>query len=176
MVRIAEKAATALFGGAAASLISVAVVISTFGALNGSILAGPRVYYAMAKDKLFFKRVAGVHPRFRTPGFSILIQAAWAILLTVTGSFEQLFTYVTFVMIIFYVAAVASVFTLRKKYPDLPRPYKTWGYPVMPFLFIIALIGLLINTLINKPVESLAGLGIVAIGIPVYYYWRRKAR
>ena len=176
VVRIAEKAGTALFGGAAASLISAAVVISTFGALNGVILAGPRVYYAMAKDKLFFKRVAGVHPRFRTPGFSILIQAAWAILLTVSGSFEQLFTYVTFVMIIFYIAAVASVFTLRKKYPDLPRPYKTWGYPVMPFLFIIALIGLLINTLINKPVESLAGLGIVAIGIPVYYYWRRKAR
>lgn len=176
VVKIAEKASTALFGGAAASIISAAVIISTFGALNGSILAGPRVYYAMAKDNLFFKRVANVHPRFRTPGFSIFIQAVWACVLTISGSFEQLFTYVTFVTIIFYVAAVSSVFTLRKKRPDLPRPYKTWGYPVMPFLFIIALIGLLANTLITKPLESIAGLGIVAIGIPVYFYWAKQKR
>lgn len=175
VVRIAEKATTALFGGIAPPLISAAVVISTFGALNAVILTGPRVYYAMAKDRLFFKRVARVHPRFRTPAFSIFIQAIWACLLTISGSYEQLFTYVTFVTLIFYIVAVAAVFTLRKKRPDIPRPYKTWGYPLMPLIFIIALIGLLINTFVNKPVESIAGLGLVIIGLPIFYYWRRKS-
>jgi len=174
VVRIAEKATASLFGGIAPSLISAVVVISTFGGLNGVILTGPRVYYAMSKDNLFFKRAANVHPRFRTPGFSIFIQAAWACLLTISGNYEQLFTYVTFVNIIFYIAAVASIFTLRKKRPDLPRPYKTMGYPVIPILFIGALLLILINTIISKPVESVAGLGIVVIGLPVYYYWRRK--
>ena len=176
VVRVAEKAATVLFGGTAAAFITAAVVISTFGALNATILTGPRVYYAMAKDNLFFKRVANVHPRFRTPGFSIFIQCAWGCILTLSGTFEQLFTYVIFITIIFYIAATASLFTLRKKYPDLPRPYKTWGYPVVPLMYIIALSGLLVNTLFNKPVESIAGLGIAVIGIPVYFYWKNKNR
>ena len=176
VVRIAERATTALFGGTTAALISAAVIISTFGSLNGTILTGPRVYYAMAKDKLFFQRVAKVHPRFHTPGFAILIQAIWACILTLSGTFEQLFTFVMFVAIIFWITAVASVFTLRKKYPHLPRPYKTWGYPVVPIVFIIASLGILINTLIEKPVESLAGLGFTAMGIPVYYYWKRKSK
>jgi len=174
VVRVAEKAATALFGGTGAALISAAVMISTFGAINATVLTGARVYYAMAKDNLFFKRVGNVHPRFRTPGFSIFIQCVWSCILTLSGSFEQIITYVTFVLIMFYIAAVASLFTLRKKYPDLPRPYKTWGYPVVPFLYIIALLGLLVNTLVNKPAEALFGLGIVAIGVPVYFYWKRK--
>ncbi len=174
VVRIAEKATTALFGGTTASYISVAVIVSTFGSLNGSILAGPRVYYAMARDKLFFKRVGRVHPRFHTPGFAILIQAVWACLLTISGTFEQVFTFVMFVAIIFWVAATASVFTLRKKRPHLPRPYKTWGYPVIPIVFIIASLGILFNTLIERPIQSLAGLGFTALGIPVYYYWRRR--
>ena len=176
MVRVAEKSATVLFGGVAASVISAAVVVSTFGALNGVILTGPRVYYAMAKDRLFFKKVANVHPRFRTPGFSIFIQAIWACLLTLSGTYEQLFTYVTFAAIVFYIVAVASVFTLRKKFPDLPRPYKTWGYPVLPGIFIAVLVVLLINTLVNKPAESLAGLGIVALGLPSYFYWKGKEK
>lgn len=175
VVRVAEKAASFLFGGTAAAFISAAVMISTFGALNATILTGPRVYYAMAKDKLFFKRVADVHPRFRTPGVAIIVQAVWGCLLTLTGTFEQLITFVIFILIIFYIAAAASLFTLRKKYPDLPRPYKTWGYPVVPFLYILALSGLLINTLVNKPVESIAGLGIVFIGVPVYFYWKQKS-
>lgn len=176
VVRIAEKATTSLFGGATAALISAAVMISTFGALNGMMLTGPRVFYAMAKDKLFFRKVAEVHPRFRTPGFAIIAQAVWALVLTATGTFEQLFTFVMFVAIIFWITAASSVFTLRRKYPDLPRPYKTWGYPVVPVLFIIASFGILINTLIEKPVESLAGLGFTILGTPVYFYWRRKNR
>ena len=173
-VRIAEKATSALFGSSTGALISAAVIISTFGALNGSILTGPRVYYAMAKDKLFFQRVSQVHPRFRTPGFAILIQALWASLLTLAGTFEQIFTFAMFMAIVFWIAATASVFTLRKKLPDLPRPYKTWGYPVVPALFILASLGILLNTLLEKPAEALAGIILTALGIPVYYHWKRK--
>ena len=176
VLRIAEKATTALFGGPTGALISVAVIISTFGALNGSILTGPRVYYAMAKDGLFFRKVSLVHPRFRTPGFAILIQAVWASILTLVGTFEQIFTFAMFIAIVFWIAATASVFTLRKKFPDLPRPYKTWGYPVVPAVFIIASLGILLNTLIEKPVEALAGILLTVMGIPVYYYWKRKKR
>jgi len=174
VVRIAEKATSVMFGGTTAAVISAAVMVSAFGSLNGTILAGPRVYYAMARDRLFFPRVAEVHPRFRTPGFALIIQAVWASVLTLSGSFEQLFTFAMFMAIIFWITAAAAVFTLRKKFPDLPRPYKTWGYPYVPIIFIIASLGILINTLIEKPVESLTGLGITALGIPVYYYWKRK--
>ena len=173
-VRIAEKATTTLFGPASAGLLSAAVLISVFGALNGAIFVGPRVYYAVARDKLFFQKIATVHPRYRTPTFAILIQAVWSCILTVSGTFEQLFTFVVFVTVMFYIATVASVFKLRKKYPDLPRPYKTWGYPVIPIIFIIVSSGILLNTLIEKPVESLAGLGFTLIGIPVYYYWKKR--
>lgn len=174
VVRIAEQATFALHGTVAAGLISGLILVSVLGALNGSIFAGPRVYYAMARDRLFFKKVGSVHPRFKTPAFAILLQAVWASLLALTGTFEQLFTFAMFVGILFWVAAAASVFTLRKKYPDLPRPYKTWGYPVVPMVFIVALSGVLINALIKRPVESLTGLGITLIGIPVFYVWKKK--
>ncbi|KPK95844.1 hypothetical protein AMJ80_03350 [bacterium SM23_31] len=169
VVRIAEKATTTLYGSAAAGLISAAVLVSVFGALNGAIFVGPRVYYAMAVDRLF------VHPRYKTPAFAILIQAVWSCILTVTGTFEQLFTYVVFITVLFYILTVSSVYTLRKKFPDPPRPYKTWGYPVVPAVFIIAYSGILLNTLLEKPVESLAGLGFTIIGIPVYYLWRKNS-
>lgn len=176
VVRIAERASSTLFGTVTTGIISAAIMVSVLGALNGTILVGPRVYYAMAKDGLFFKKVAEVHPRYRTPGFAIIIQAIWACILALTGSFEQLFTYVVFVAIIFWVAAAASVFTLRKKFPNLDRPYKTWGYPVVPLIFIVASVGILINTVFESPVESAAGIGLTLIGIPVYYYWHNKNR
>lgn len=172
--RIAEKATTTLFGPTAAGLLSAMVLLSVLGALNGSIFAGPRVYYAMARDRLFFKKVGEVHPRFKTPAFSILIQAVWASVLALTGTFEQLVIYAMFAGVLFWAAAAASIFTLRKKCPHLPRPYKAWGYPVIPMVFIIALSGVLITTLIKRPVQSLAGLGFVMIGIPVYYLWKKK--
>ena len=174
VVRIAEKSSSVLFGVAGASIISVAVIISTFGSLNGTILTAPRVYYAMAKDGLFFKKVAKINPKFKTPGFAIFIQAIWASILALSGTFDQLLTFVMFIAIIFWIAAAASVFTLRKKRPDLPRPYKTWGYPAIPIIFIIASSGILLNTLIEKPVESLAGLDITVIGIPIYFFWKLK--
>lgn len=176
VVPIAERAATALWGASAASWISAAVIVSTFSSLNGSILAGPRVYYAMARDGLFFSKVARVHPRFHTPGFAIFIQAVWASILTAIGTFEQIFTFAMFVAILFWIAAVFSVFTLRKKFPHLSRPYKTWGYPLVPIVFIFASTGILLNTLVKKPVESLAGLGLTALGIPVYHYWKKRKK
>ena len=174
VTRIAEEAAGALFGGASAGLISSAVLIATFGSLNGAIFVAPRVYYAMAKDGVFFERAARIHPRFKTPAFAIFIQAIWAALLALSGSYEQLFTYVTFINVLFWIAGTASVFTLRRTRPDMPRPYRTWGYPVIPILFIIALIGILVNTLFNRPTESVAGLVILLLGLPVYFYWSRQ--
>jgi APA family basic amino acid/polyamine antiporter len=175
IVRIAEKAATALFGGPGAAALSAAVLVSIFGSLNGSILVGPRIYYAMARDGLFFKRVSRVHPRFKTPGFSIMIQAVWGSVLVLSGTIKQIVTFAMFVNIMFWIAATASVFTLRKKYPDKPRPYKTWGYPVVPVVFIIASAGILLNTLFEQPVESLAGVGLTIVGVPIYYFWKSKS-
>jgi APA family basic amino acid/polyamine antiporter len=175
VVRIAEEASTTMFGGTGASLVSAAVVVSAFGALNGAIFVGPRVYYAMARDGVFFRKVGKVHPRFGTPTFAIGVQALWAAALTFTGTYEQLFTYVIFVTLIFWIVGTASVFVLRKRRPDLPRPYETWGYPYVPLIFIVATLVILLNTLFARPVESLAGLGIAALGVPVYLYWRRRA-
>ena len=174
VVKVAEQATSALFGASTGGLISAVVLISIFGSINGSILAGPRAYYAMARDRLFFKKASQVHPRFKTPGFAVVIQAIWASLLTMAGTFEQIFTFAMFIAIVFWIAAAASVFTLRIKRPDLPRPYKTWGYPVVPAIFILASLGILLNTLLEKPVEALAGILFTALGIPVYFYWKRK--
>ncbi len=173
-VRIAEKATSALFGASSGAVISAAVLVSIFGSLNGSILTGPRVYYAMARDGLFFRAAGGVHPRRRTPGFAIALQAGWASLLTLSGSFEQIFTFAMFMAVLFWIAAAAAVFTLRRTRPDLPRPYRTWGYPIVPALFILASSGILVNTLVERPVEALAGVGLTVVGIPVYYFWHKK--
>lgn len=175
VVRIAEKATSSLFGGATGTVISAIVLLSIFGSINGSIITGPRVYYAMAKDGLFFKRVGKVHPKYKTPAFSILIQALLACVFTLTGTFEQLLTFVMFISLVFWIAAAFAVFTLRKKFPDIPRPYKVWGYPYVPAIFILASFSILINTIIEKPVESLAGLAITFSGLPVYYLWRKRS-
>ena len=174
--RVAEVSATALLGDQAAVFISAAVLISVVGALNANVLTGPRVYYAMAKDGLFFSSAARIHPRFKTPGFALLIQAIWSCVLLLSGNLEQIVTYSIFIAIIFWIVAAASLFTLRKKFPDLPRPYRAWGYPVVPILFILASVGILLNTLLEKPVESLSGLGMIAIGLPAYYFWKRRRK
>jgi APA family basic amino acid/polyamine antiporter len=175
VVPIAERAGSALFGPTSAGLISAMVLVSVFGALHGAIIVGARVYYAMARDGLFFRRAGQVSPRFLTPGPAILFQAIWACVLTVSGTFEQLFTFVMFITILYWVAATAAVFTLRRKRPDLPRPYRTWGYPVVPAIFIVASLGILLNTLIERPVESGIGLLLLLSGLPAYFIWARKA-
>ena len=170
--RVAELSASSLFGGQAAVFVSVAVIISVLGALNASILAGARVYYAMARDGLFFSRASRIHPRFKTPAFALLIQAVWSCVLILSGNLEQIVTYSIFVAIIFWVAGAASLFTLRKKFPDMPRPYRAWGYPVVPILFILASVVILIVTLLEAPAESFFGLGLIALGVPAYFYWK----
>jgi APA family basic amino acid/polyamine antiporter len=172
--RVAEVSASALFGGRAAAFISAAVLISVLGALNGAVLSGARVYYAMARDGLFFARAARVHPRFKTPAFALLIQAVWSCVLILSGNLEQVVTYTIFVAIVFWIVAAASLFTLRRKYPDMPRPYKAWGYPWVPALFILASVGILLNTLVQQPMESLSGLVLIAVGLPAYLLWKRR--
>ena len=174
VTRVAERAATVLFGPGATAIIAASVLVSTFGATNGTILTGGRVYYAMAKDRLFFDSVARVHPKYRTPNVALWVQGIWSCVLSLTGTFDQLFTYAMFAALIMYGAATASVFTLRRKMPDLPRPYRVWGYPVLPGLYLAALAALMLNTLWERPVESVSGLGLLLLGVPVYLYWRGR--
>jgi APA family basic amino acid/polyamine antiporter len=162
-------------GPAGAAAVSIAAMISIFAALNGSILTGSRVPYAAARDGLFFKAAARVHPAFRTPGVSILMLTGWSSLLVLSGKYEQLYTYVIFASWILYAMATASVFVLRRKKPDLPRPYRTLGYPVVPILFLAGAALLEVSTLINQPRESIAGIVLILLGLPFYFYWKRRA-
>ena len=175
IVRVGETAAGILFGETGAVLLSAAVIVAIVGALNGSVLVGPRVYFAMARDGMFFKRAAEVHPKFRTPGQAVILQAIWAGVLTLSGTFEDLITFVTFANLMLWIAAAAAVFTLRRKMPDLPRPYKAWGYPVVPFLFIAGSAGILVNMLFETPGEALAGLSLTILGIPAYLLLKRRS-
>jgi APA family basic amino acid/polyamine antiporter len=174
--RIASDVMNAAVGPAGATFIAIAILFSITGACNGHLMTGPRVYFAMARDGVFFRSVARVHPKFLTPNVSIIAVATWASLLCLSGTFEQLFTYVVFGLWIFFGLTVTAVFILRKKRPDLPRPYKTWGYPVTPALFILAALFISINSLINTFWNSFAGLGIMALGLPAYFFWRRQTR
>jgi APA family basic amino acid/polyamine antiporter len=175
--RVAADAMNIAVGPFGASVVSVIILFSIMGAANGHILTGPRVYYAMAKDGLFFRAMASVHPRFRTPHVSILVVGGWSILLGMSGTFEQLLRYVIFGHWIFMGLAVSAVFVLRKKRPDLVRPYRALGYPVTPGLFVLAAVFVTVNALIGTFWNSFAGLAIIALGIPAYLYWKgRKAR
>ncbi len=162
-------------GSAGASAVSIAAMISIFAALNGSILTGARVPYAAARDGLFFRSAARVHPAFHTPGVSILMLTAWSSVLVLSGKYEQLFDFVIFGSWILYAMATASVFVLRKKRPDLARPYKTVGYPVVPLLFLAGAVVLEISTLLTKPRESIAGIVLILLGLPFYFYWRGRS-
>jgi APA family basic amino acid/polyamine antiporter len=166
--RIAADAMAAAVGPVAASIISAVILFSITGAANGHILTGPRVYYAMAADGLFFRKMAAVHPRYRTPHVSIVVVAAWSILLSLTGTFEQLLTYVVFGHWIFMGLAVAAVVVLRRKRPI--------GYPVTPVIFVLAAVFVTLNALVRAFWNSFAGLLIIGLGVPAYFYWKRKGR
>jgi APA family basic amino acid/polyamine antiporter len=171
--RIAETAAAALFGVGGGRLMSLAVLISTFGCLSATILCSSRIYLPMARDGVFFRGMAAVHPRFHTPGRSLWAQSLWAVLLALSGTYEQIYTYVVFAGLLFHVATAGAVIVLRVKRPEVERPYKVFGYPWVPILFILASILLLVNTLVEKPAESLIGLALLAVGVPAYLWWRR---
>jgi APA family basic amino acid/polyamine antiporter len=174
--RIGETAAAALFGAVGARLVSLVVLVSSFGCLAATILYAARIYLPMAQDGLFFRALADVHPRYRTPGRCLLAQGGWSALLAISGTFSQLYTFTMFAVTLFHVATGAAVFVLRRSRPDMPRPYRVWGYPVVPALFILTCGLLVANTLGERPLESLWGLGLVALGLPAYAYWRRRAR
>jgi APA family basic amino acid/polyamine antiporter len=171
---VAADTAAAVLGAAGAGFAAALVMLTTLGSTNGMILAGPRVYYAMARDGLFFPAVARVHSRFRTPAVSLLVQATWSALLVFTGTYEQLFTYVVFASWVFYGMGAAAVFVLRRR-RDLVRPYEVWGYPWVPALFVAFTGALLANTLLTRPRDSLVGLGLMLAGVPFYLFWRRRA-
>ena len=165
------------FGAAGATLMAIAILISTFGCNNGLILSGPRVYYAMARDRLFFLERAGhLHPEYRTPVWGLVAQAAWAMFLCLTGTYNELLAYVIFAALIFYLLTAVALFNFRRTQPDLPRPVKAFGYPVVPALYILAIAFLLVVLLVD-PVQrkfSAFGLVIVALGLPVYFLWHRR--
>lgn len=170
--RVPAEMMRRIFGPGAANLVSIGAMISIFAALNGSILSGSRVPYAMARDGRFFHAVARVHPRHRTPSVSILLLSLWSSLLVLSGQYDQLFNYVIFASWILYGMATASVIVLRKKRPDLVRPYRAIGYPVVPILFVLVAAALILSTLLKSPRESIMGLVLILAGVPFYSYWK----
>jgi APA family basic amino acid/polyamine antiporter len=171
--RIAEKAVSALIGTAGARLVAATVVVSTLGCNAAGVIALSRACFAMAADGLFFRRAAAVHLVYRTPHVAIVVTCVWAALLTLTGTYEQLYTWVTFASVAFNVLGGLAIFRLRRVRADTPRPYRVHGYPVIPTLFIAGSSVLVVNTLIEKPTEALIGVGLVALGLPAYWYWSR---
>ena len=173
-IKVGEATAKSLYGPGIAGAFVVVVIISMFGSLNGNILVGPRISYAMAKDELFFSKAADVHPKFHTPGNAIMIQGFWAAVLVLSGTFEEIITLVVFVNFMMWIAASSTVFVLRKKQPRLERPYKVWGYPYVPAFFIIFSSAIMINTFFESPQQSLMGVGLTLLGIPAYLYWKKS--
>jgi APA family basic amino acid/polyamine antiporter len=172
--RVATAALGQIFHSGGAMLMAGAILISTFGCANGMTLAGARVFYAMSRDGLFFKSVGKLHPRYKTPVAGLLVQAAWTVLLCVSGSYSQLLDYIIFAELVFYVLTITGLFVLRVKRPNAPRPYKAWGYPVLPALYIVMAAWICIVLLRYKPQYTWPGLVLVLLGIPVYLFWSRR--
>jgi len=173
--RIASDAMNLAVGPIGASLVAFVILFSILGAANQNVLCSPRVYFAMARDGVFFKKIAETHPKYLTPHVSIIVISLWSIVLSLFfGTFEQLFTYVVFGQWIFFGLTVAGVIVLRRKRPDMPRPYKTWGYPVTPVIFILGAFFVSLNSLIHGFRNAVGGLAIILLGVPVYYYWKKK--
>jgi amino acid transporter len=169
---VASDAARTIFGQVGASVVAAMVMLSAFGALNGSTMTGPRIFYAMAEDGLFFRPIAAIHARFRTPYAAIALAAALGIGYVSFRRFEELANAFILGIWPFYALAVLAVFTLRRKRPDLHRPYRTWGYPFVPIVFLIASVAMLLNAAVRETKSTLVGFGIILLGIPVYYVWQ----
>jgi APA family basic amino acid/polyamine antiporter len=173
---VATKAAQTFLGDWGGRVVSIAFILSTLGALNGSILSNARVPFAMAKDGVFFASMARLSPRMHVPVWSIVVQAIWSCLLALSGTYDQLTDCVIFASWIFYGLVTSSVFVLRRKLKDAPRPYATLGYPLVPLVFVMTAAWLVVNTLAHRPVESVAGLVLIAAGLPFYFHFRRQRR
>jgi APA family basic amino acid/polyamine antiporter len=164
-----------MFGSSGSSLMAIAILVSTFGCCNGLILAGARVYYAMAHDGLFFRKVAEIHPKTHAPVISLIVQAVWTCILALSGTYGQLLDYIIFAVLVFYILTILGLFVLRVKRPDAPRPYRAIGYPVLPGLYILMATFIDVVLLRYKPQYTWPGLIIVLLGIPVYLLWSRRS-
>jgi APA family basic amino acid/polyamine antiporter len=173
--RVGTAAATMIFGDTAAVIMAVLIMISTFGCNNGLILAGARVYYAMARDGVFFQR-AGILNAKAVPGAALVVQGIWASLLCLSGTYSELLDYVIFAVLIFYILTVIGIFILRKKLPNAERPYRAFGYPALPALYVLCATAISVDLLIFKPAYTWPGMIIVLLGIPVYFIWRKRAK
>jgi APA family basic amino acid/polyamine antiporter len=173
--RVGPAVMTQMFGTTGGLLMAAAILVSTFGCCNGLILSGARVYYAMAKDGLFFRNVAKLHPTHKTPAVSLMVQMAWTCILCISGSYGQLLDYIIFAALFFYVLTIAGVFVLRRTRPDAERPYRAIGYPVLPAIYIVMALFIDVILLRYKPQFTWPGLIVVVLGIPVYYAWSRSA-
>ena len=174
--RIGEDAVTALLGPGAGRVLAGAVLISVFGCISSTLLGASRIGLPMAQDGIFFRRLATIHPRYLTPTTNIAVIGIWSCILALSGSYEQLFTYATFSALVFHIGAGAAVFRLRRTQPDTPRPYRTWGYPWVPAVFVLGTLGVVLVTLVQQPVQSLLGVGLVILGVPAFLWMRRSQR
>lgn len=172
--RIGQDATTALLGPAAGALMAGAVLISVFGCLSSAIIGASRIGVALAKDAAAFRWLSRVHPRFHTPTASIVTLGGWSMVLVLSGSYQQLFEYALFSSFLFHVITGLALFQLRRRQPERPRPYRVFGYPWVPALFVAAMTGLVVNSLQEQPVQSLLGIALVALGVP-FFRWRRAA-
>ena len=173
---VADAAAERLFGAAVAAPIAAASVVMIAASISAMVFAGPRVYFAMARDGQFVRAAATIHSRFRTPATAIVAQSLWAGLLVLSGTFQQLVDYTAFAVVLFAGVAVASLFVLRRRDPDAPRPFRAWGYPVAPLVFVIASAAMVVNAIWRNPVPSAGGLAVIAAGVPIYFLMRRMSR
>ena len=174
--RVATAVLSQMFGGVGGALMAAAIMLSGFGCVNGMILAGARVYYAMAKDGLFFRGVARLHPVHKTPAVSLMVQMVWTCILCVSGTYGQLLDYIIFAVLVFYVLTILGLFVLRRTRPDAVRPYRAVGYPVLPAVYIVMALFIDVVLLRYKPQYTWPGLIIVLLGVPVYYLWPGKLR
>jgi APA family basic amino acid/polyamine antiporter len=171
--RVASDAANATLGPWAARGISLVILVSIFSASNGMMLTLPRLFFAMSRDRLFIAALAQVHPRFGTPAIAIIATALWSAVLAISGTFEQLLTYVVFMSWLWFALAALAIFAYRKREPNAERAFRTPGYPVTPVVFVLAALGIVANTVVAQPTQSLIGLGFALLGIPAYLFWRR---
>ena len=170
---VASDSASIFLGEKGAALVSIIILISLLGANNGFILTSARINYAMARNRLFFQQAAKVHPKFKSPANALIIQAVWACALTFSGTYNQLITYIIFASWIFYAMSCAAVIILRKKRPEMKRPFKTPGYPYIPIIFILFAVFLTFNTILEAPRDAAVGAGIILAGLPLYFYWKK---
>jgi len=177
VVRVGERAAAALFGGGGADFFSALVMVSVFGCLNANLLFGPRVFYAMGRDGSFFRAMGRLGPRTRVPNAALWGQAAWSSVLCLSGTYESLYEYMVFALLVFFAATGLAVIVLRRRAPQTARPYRAWGYPVVPLVFVITCLAVFLNKIAAEPLlKSLAGLALLLAGIPVYAIWNAHKR